>query len=56
MIEFTRRLANGFGGRFNYTYSVLKDNQFAEANFYQTVSPALAVNNYNYIPSGPACA
>ncbi len=56
VFEFTRRLTNGFGGRFNYTYSVLKDNQIGETNFYSTVSPALAVNNYNYIASAPACA
>jgi hypothetical protein len=55
VFELTRRLTNGFGGRFNYTYSVLKDNQLGESNFYQSVSPALAVNNYNYIPSSPAC-
>ena len=54
VFEFTRRLTNGFGGRFNYTYSVLKDNQIGETNFYSTISPALAVNNYNYIASG-AC-
>ena len=35
---------------------MLKDNQIGETNFYSTVSPALAVNNYNYIPSLPACA
>ena len=56
MIEFTRRLSNGFGGRFNYTYSVLKDNQIGETNFYSSVSPQLPMNNYNYIPSMPACA
>ncbi len=56
VIEFTRRTTNGFGGRFNYTYSVLKDNQFGETNFYSSVSPALAVNNYNYNPGMPACA
>jgi hypothetical protein len=56
VIEFTRRMKNGFGGRFNYTYSVLKDNQFGETNFYSSVAPALAVNNYNYVPSMPGCA
>ena len=56
VIEFTRRMTRGFGGRFNYTYSVLKDNQFGETNFYSSVSPALAVNNYNYLASMPACA
>jgi hypothetical protein len=56
VIEFTRRLSGGFGGRFNYTYSVLKDNQIGEANFYSAVSPQLAVNNYNYLASAPECA
>jgi trimeric autotransporter adhesin len=56
VIELTRRMTHGFGGRFNYTYSVLKDNQFGETNFYSSVSPALAVNNYNYVASMPACA
>jgi hypothetical protein len=56
VIEFARRLTNGFGGRFNYTYSVLKDNQIGETNFYSYANPVLAVNNYNYISSMPACA
>jgi hypothetical protein len=56
VIEFTRRLSHGFGGRFNYTYSVLKDNQIGESNFYSSVSPALAVNNYNYLSSASDCA
>lgn len=56
VLELTRRLSSGFGGRFNYTYSVLKDNQIGETNFYSAVSPALAVNNYNYIASMPACS
>jgi len=34
---------------------VLKDNQFAETNFYSAVSPGLPMNNYNYISSAPAC-
>ncbi len=55
IIEFTRRLTNGFGGRFNFTYSVLKDNQIAETNFYSAVAPQLALNNYNYMPSMPEC-
>jgi hypothetical protein len=56
VIEFNRRLVGGFGGRFNYTYSVLKDNQFGETNFYSFVSPQLAVNNYNYLANMPECA
>jgi len=56
VIEWTKRLSHGFAGRVSYTYSVLKDNQFAEGNFYAAVSPGLPVNNYNYIASAPACA
>lgn len=56
VIEVTKRMSQGFGGRFSYTYSQLKDNQVGESNFYAAVSPALPMNNYNYIPSMPACA
>jgi trimeric autotransporter adhesin len=56
VIELTKRMSRGLGGRFSYTYSQLKDNQWGEANFYQAVSPGLAMNNYNYIPTQPACA
>jgi hypothetical protein len=34
VIEVVKRMSHGFGGRFSYTYSVLKDNQFAESNFF----------------------
>ena len=34
VVEVVKRLSNGWGGRFSYTYSVLKDNQFAEGNFF----------------------
>ncbi|HZT77389.1 MAG TPA: hypothetical protein VFA27_12085, partial [Vicinamibacterales bacterium] len=37
-----------------YTYSVLKDNQFGETNFFSRDS-GLPLNNYNYIASAPAC-
>ena len=37
-----KRLAHGWGGRFSYTYSVLKDNQFGETNFYSTVGGTAA--------------
>ena len=56
VFELTKRVSRGWGGRFSYTYSVLKDNQLGETNFYAAVSPALAVNNYNYLASAPACA
>jgi hypothetical protein len=55
VVELQKRVANGWGGRFSYTYSQLKDNQWAETNFYTAVT-GLPVNNYNYIPSAPACA
>ncbi|HYR43448.1 MAG TPA: TonB-dependent receptor [Terriglobia bacterium] len=56
VIEWTKRLTHGWGGRFSYTYSVLKDNQVGETNFYSDVSPGLPLNNYNYIASMPRCA
>jgi hypothetical protein len=56
VFELSKRITHGLGGRFSYTYSVLKDNQIAETNFYTAVSPALPVNNYNYLASAPACA
>ena len=48
-VRVSQRLKKGWGGRFSYTYSVLKDNQVGETNFYAAVSPALPVNNYNYL-------
>jgi hypothetical protein len=56
IVEFSKRLSHGWGGRFSYTYSVLKDNQFAETNFYSAVQSSLPMNNYNYVSSAPACA
>jgi hypothetical protein len=56
VIEWTKRLTHGWGGRVSYTYSVLKDNQVGETNFYSFVSPGLPLNNYNYIASTPRCA
>jgi trimeric autotransporter adhesin len=56
VVELTRRLKGGWGGRFSYTYSVLKDNLVGETNFYSAVSPALPINNYNYLATRPACA
>jgi hypothetical protein len=55
VIEWSKRVTRGWGGRVSYTYSQLKDNQFGEGNFYSAVSPALPVNNYNYISSAAAC-
>src|SRR5256884_3952367 len=56
VIEWTKRLSHGWGGRASYTYSVLKDNQVGESNFYSAVSPGLPLNNYNYLASMPRCA
>src|SRR5581483_976513 len=48
VFEWTQRTTNGWGGRISYTYSVLKDNQFGETNFFSRDS-GLPLNNYNYI-------
>ncbi|PYQ71031.1 MAG: TonB-dependent receptor, partial [Acidobacteria bacterium] len=34
VVELTKRMSHGWAGRFSYAYSVLKDNQFGESNFY----------------------
>jgi hypothetical protein len=34
IFKFEKRMSNGWGGRINYTYSRLKDNQFGETNFF----------------------
>ena len=54
VLEWTKRLTHGIGGRISYTYSQLKDNQIGEGNFY-TSGGANPLNNYNYIASMPAC-
>ncbi len=57
VIEWSKRVSHGWGGRVSYTYSQLKDNQFGEANFFTAASGTamLPMNNYNYISSSPAC-
>ena len=46
VFKFEKRISNGWGGRMNYTYSNLKDNQFAEGNFFSRNSAgALDANN-----------
>ena len=56
VIEWSKRPTGGWGGRVSYTYSVLKDNQMGESNFYSgpnaNVNP---INSYNYISSMPSC-
>ena len=34
VLKLEKRISNGWGGRVNYTYSRLKDNQFGEDNFF----------------------
>jgi trimeric autotransporter adhesin len=35
IVKLEKRMSHGWGGRLNYTYSRLKDNQFGESNSYQ---------------------
>ena len=56
VIELNKRMSHGFGGRFSYTYSVLKDNQIGESNFYTNNGVGGALNHYNYDAAFPACA
>jgi hypothetical protein len=56
VVELSKRVTHGWGGRFSYTYSVLKDNQVGETNFYSNRSVGTPVNNYNYMANMPACA
>src|SRR5438552_3493817 len=54
IVEWSKRMSHGLGGSISYTYSVLKDNQIAEGNFY-SAGGFNPLNNYNYISSAPAC-
>jgi hypothetical protein len=56
VVELSKRVTHGWGGRFSYTYSVLKDNQVGESNFYTNNGAGGPINNYNYVASLPACA
>ena len=38
VLKFEKRMSDGWGGRINYTYSRLKDNQFGESNFFSSAS------------------
>jgi trimeric autotransporter adhesin len=38
VFKIEKRVTNGWGGRINYTYSRLEDNQFAETNFFSSAS------------------
>ena len=46
IVKFEKRVTRGWGGRINYTYSRLKDNQFGEENFFSRVSTG-AQNAYD---------
>lgn len=46
IFKLDKRMSNGWGGRLNYTYSRLKDNQFGETNAY-AFTPAEAQNAYD---------
>jgi hypothetical protein len=52
VVEWTKRVTRGWGGRVSYTYSVLKDNLIGETNFY-TAGGYNPLNNYNYIAGSP---
>ena len=46
VLKFEKRMSNGWGGRVNYTYSKLEDNQFGETNFFsRNTSEMLDANN-----------
>src|SRR5439155_3373432 len=38
IVKFEKRVTRGWGGRINYTYSRLMDNQFGESNFFSSNS------------------
>ena len=38
IVKLEKRMSNGWGGRINYTYSRLKDNQFGEGNAYSATN------------------
>jgi trimeric autotransporter adhesin len=46
-VQLDRRVSRGWGGRFSYTFSQLKDNQFGETNFYTNRLANAPQNNYD---------
>ena len=46
ILKFEKRVSNGWGGRINYTYSRLEDNQLGETNFFSR-NGANAQDAYN---------
>ena len=49
ILKFEKRMSNGWGGRINYTYSRLMDNQFGEGNAYSATN-GNAQNAYDLGP------
>ena len=47
ILKLDKRVEGGWGGRFNYTWSNLKDNQFGESNHYQANRTGRPQDNYN---------
>ena len=45
--QLDKRVSSGWGGRFGYTFSQLKDNQFGETNFYTNRVANAPQNNYD---------
>ena len=46
VLKFEKRVTNGWGGRVNYTFSRLEDNQFGESNFFSR-NTTEALNAYD---------
>jgi len=46
IVKFEKRVTRGWGGRMNYTFSRLKDNQFGESNFFSSNSTEM-LNAYD---------
>jgi trimeric autotransporter adhesin len=47
IFQLDKRVSSGWGGRFSYTFSQLKDNQFGETNFYTNRVANAPQNNYD---------
>lgn len=47
ILKLDKRVENGWGGRFNYTWSNLKDNQFGESNHFQANRAGRPQDNYD---------
>jgi hypothetical protein len=47
VFKVEKRVTNGWGGRINYTFSRLKDNQFGETNFFSSASAEMQNVNIN---------